>query len=272
MLQAYNDSGKPIKPYPGGKGLCPGCNTPIIAKCGKVNSWHWAHESLEDCDGWKYEPMTEWHLKWQSYFHPDDTEVIVSKQGRFHIADIMGINGLVIEIQNSSITAEEVQIREEFYGKTLWVLNGHSFAENLRFPAFSDSMRYDSVKMYFKVERRSLSNNNAVIITVPIGDMGTIENCLLKNPKVFRRSEENDKEFYADAINLDINPTEFNFYGLPKEVRNVYAAFVLHEQISLVYPEEKDSWDLDMEWMRMKRSFTAAKMPIFIDIGNNYLI
>jgi len=28
--------------------LCPCCNKPVIAKCGEIKIWHWAHVSLAD--------------------------------------------------------------------------------------------------------------------------------------------------------------------------------------------------------------------------------
>ena len=48
-------------PRPKMSSKCDICDGKIIAKCGRVKIWHWAHESRIDCDDW-YEPMSEWHL------------------------------------------------------------------------------------------------------------------------------------------------------------------------------------------------------------------
>jgi competence protein CoiA len=39
-----------ISPEPRLKAICSYCESPVIAKCGNINIWHWAHKSLKDCD------------------------------------------------------------------------------------------------------------------------------------------------------------------------------------------------------------------------------
>ena len=38
-------------------GHCELCGGIAIPKCGRINVWHWAHKTLEDCDTWS-EPVT----------------------------------------------------------------------------------------------------------------------------------------------------------------------------------------------------------------------
>jgi competence CoiA-like predicted nuclease len=40
---------------------------------------------------------------------------------------------VVIELQHSNISIEEIRKREEFYGKMFWIVDAHPFAENLFF-------------------------------------------------------------------------------------------------------------------------------------------
>jgi hypothetical protein len=49
-----------------------------------------------------------------------------------HRADIVGSDGIVIELQNSAISSAEIIERERFYGKMVWLVNGGSFLGNFR--------------------------------------------------------------------------------------------------------------------------------------------
>jgi competence CoiA-like predicted nuclease len=100
---------------PGGKGICPCCESETIAKCGKYKIWHWSHKSQKNCDSW-WENETEWHRQWKSYFPIENQEVVHKDidSGEKHIADVKTFNGMVIEFQNSPINVEELKARENF--------------------------------------------------------------------------------------------------------------------------------------------------------------
>lgn len=111
-------SGERIEPeYSGQKGLCPFCESNVVAKCGDVLADHWAHVNKSDCVGC-YSPMTEWHKGWQDEFPPECREVKVGK----HRADIF-IGGFAIEVQHSRATGETVKSREDAYKKIIWILD-----------------------------------------------------------------------------------------------------------------------------------------------------
>lgn len=116
------------KPTPKAKSTCPCCQSSIIAKCGSYKVWHWAHETLEHCDSW-WEPMSEWHLWWQSHVDESKTEIIIGP----HIADIQLSDKKVIEIQHSSLPVEVVQERERFYDNMTWIFDGRDFVDRLTF-------------------------------------------------------------------------------------------------------------------------------------------
>lgn len=105
---------------PGAIGVCPSCGARLIAKCGRVYAWHWAHEAA-DCDPWS-EPEGEWHRGWKQLFPAEWREVVIDP----HRADLR-VPGGVIELQHSSISAGEIEERERFYGRMVWVVNAEEW-------------------------------------------------------------------------------------------------------------------------------------------------
>lgn len=95
---------------PGMRGTCPSCEAAVIAKCGTVNVWHWAHEAGADCDPWA-KPMSEWHLGWQNEVPPEQREVVIGN----HRADIITARGHVVEVQHSFLSEADIAERETFY-------------------------------------------------------------------------------------------------------------------------------------------------------------
>lgn len=113
------------EPTPKASGICQFCDSIMIAKCGSIKMWHWAHKSKLACDPW-WENETEWHRQWKAQF-PDSWQEIIhvcSKNGEKHIADVRTPHGLVIEFQNSLMSLAEMKSRENFYGNMIWVVNG----------------------------------------------------------------------------------------------------------------------------------------------------
>lgn len=129
MFYAISEQGGKVGAEPGGQGRCPGCRSALIPKCGDIKAWHWAHRA-DDCDPW-YEPETLWHLEWKGLVAPEKCEVVMEN----HRADIVGRNGLVIELQHSSLTPYEARERERFYmprGLFIWVFDATPFRENVQ--------------------------------------------------------------------------------------------------------------------------------------------
>jgi hypothetical protein len=117
--QLYNEA------QPKTRGLCRNCGAEVIAKCGQMVVWHWAHKSKVQCDQW-WESETEWHRNWKSRFPVDWQEVILHSQitGERHIADVRTPYGLVVEFQRSTIDPTEVAARQNFYQTMIWVIDG----------------------------------------------------------------------------------------------------------------------------------------------------
>ena len=104
---------------PGLHGVCECCQAPVVAKCGDLLAWHWAHESTLDCDTWS-EGETEWHRRWKSLAPPSAREVVFGR----HRADVYQ-HGWVLEFQHSYLSPAEIAEREAHYGHRLaWVFDG----------------------------------------------------------------------------------------------------------------------------------------------------
>lgn len=96
----------------------------MVAKCGEVKVWHWAHQGGRSCDPW-WENETEWHRAWKAKFPIDWQEVVhQAGTGDKHISDVKTDRGWVIEFQHSYLKPEERRSRDFFYPKLIWVVDG----------------------------------------------------------------------------------------------------------------------------------------------------
>jgi len=111
--------------FKGAKGICPGCGSELIAKCGNVKIQHWAHKGSRICDPW-WENETEWHRSWKNNFPNEWQEIpLVDKVTKeIHIADIQTDQGLIVEFQHSHIEPSERIAREKFYKNMIWIVDG----------------------------------------------------------------------------------------------------------------------------------------------------
>jgi len=129
MLIAIDLNGNRILPEKGKMGTCQLCINEVKAYCGEINIDHWRHTNIAQCDSWK-ENESDWHREWKNEFPKDWQEVIIDSNNEKHIADIKTSNGLVLELQNSSISSSTIKIREKFYGKIIWLINANKFKDN----------------------------------------------------------------------------------------------------------------------------------------------
>jgi competence CoiA-like predicted nuclease len=109
---------------------CPNCDGTVVAKCGEIRVWHWAHEAV-DCDPWA-EGESEWHLGWKKHADVDHTEVVVEKDGKRHRADVLCRNSAVLELQAGAISFDEIRAREDFYKYMAWLFRV-SWADRLHY-------------------------------------------------------------------------------------------------------------------------------------------
>jgi hypothetical protein len=117
---------------PQGRAVCPYCGKEMVAKCGSMIVWHWAHVARRSCDPW-WENETEWHRAWKNLFPQTWQEVIHrdDRNGERHIADVKTPFDLVLEFQHSSMTESEKDARDSFYGKIVWVVDATHWKKRL---------------------------------------------------------------------------------------------------------------------------------------------
>lgn len=96
----------------------------MVAKCGEMRVWHWAHRGRRHCDSW-WENETVWHRNWKEHFPVEWQEIVHhAEDGERHIADVKTSDDCVIEFQHSYIKPDERRSREGFYQKLVWVVDG----------------------------------------------------------------------------------------------------------------------------------------------------
>ena len=125
MFLALNPNGNRMSASPGAIGHCGICQEKLIPKCGEIMIWHWSHKNNSDCDPW-HEPESEWHKKWKDEFPKEQQEVVIEN----HRADIKNSKG-IIELQNSAISPIQIEEREFFYDKMIWLLNWKTLAQGM---------------------------------------------------------------------------------------------------------------------------------------------
>jgi competence protein CoiA len=119
-----NGQRQEARPNLSGKCPNPNCDRQMVAKCGEVKIWHWAHQGRRFCDSW-WENETEWHRAWKDQFPSDWQEVVHhAETGEKHISDVKTDRGWVIEFQHSYLKPEERRSRDTFYRKLIWVVDG----------------------------------------------------------------------------------------------------------------------------------------------------
>lgn len=112
-----------LEAQPSLSGKCPSCDAPMVAKCGEIKVWHWAHLGKLMCDPW-WENETEWHRAWKGQFPVEWQEAVHrAENGEKHIADVKTDQGWAIEFQHSHLKPEERRSRDAFYTKLCWVVD-----------------------------------------------------------------------------------------------------------------------------------------------------
>jgi competence protein CoiA-like protein len=102
---------------------CPGCGQPVIARCGEQKVNHWAHVAKTDCPVGAGE--TEWHLGLKSLANDHEIEVTLPHwaHNRADVCLDLGADYLVVELQHSGISENEILKREEAYQQMVWVVD-----------------------------------------------------------------------------------------------------------------------------------------------------
>jgi len=249
----YN--GLRTKAEPGLKGTCPHCGSNVTARCGSKNIWHWSHTVGKNCDPWQ-EPETLWHRRWKEQFGDAYSEVRITTDNVFHIADVYK-NNIVFEFQNSPISAEEIVARENFYGEQMmWVINGAHFETSF---AFYDEEFLKEWRIVILNEFDAIQNYNR-----HPGDL-LIEDLWVRHEPVKMLLLRHGFEYSYQA----------GIYYLSMKGRNraFFSAALVHEVFELYQhlQRKEDTKPGRFEWANARRSWENSKRPVFIDFGGDNL-
>jgi len=215
---------------------CPNCGKAVRSYCGNQIVHHWKHIKLSECDDW-YERETEWHREWKNHFSIEYQEIIRfdQKTNEKHIADIYNDKkDIVLEFQHSPIDTNEIQAREQFYDRMIWVIDLISINKNLKFVQKSSEIETVLNKMRHNLPKDFKVSDN------------------------FEISEsQNEVGKFLDMMGLDSINTEESHYV--SELEKKYTDLC----------NKKDHFL--MTWKHLHKRWDFSKKPKFIDIGTNYI-
>ncbi len=155
MFFGLNNERERIRPAKGLTALCELCSEELVPVCGDINIHHWRHRKITDCDPWN-ENETDWHRNWKRQFPNDWLEVVIKKNFSIHRADIKTKAGLVVELQNSSISQSDILDRELFYGNMIWLINAKNFIQNFKIRSIvSQELRVLDIKIKIQLNKNS---------------------------------------------------------------------------------------------------------------------
>ncbi|MBR7182112.1 MAG: hypothetical protein IKD28_04945 [Clostridia bacterium] len=135
--------------------FCPVCGDILCIRA--LNSLavkqHFSHKRGSKClDNWRHD-MSEWHINWQEQFPEEYREIVITKNGIKHRADIL-IQNTVIEFQHSPISPEEFEERNFFYGNcgynVVWVFDATDKVRGLISEDPVDPMQCHFKELYWK--------------------------------------------------------------------------------------------------------------------------
>lgn len=144
--------GHRVPANPDAKAHCPLCEESLVAKCGDIKIWHWAHRAHKDCDHFK-ESETAWHRQWKDVFPEDCQEVIIKKHGDIHFADVLTDCQMVIEFQHSSLDFTNIRKREVFYDFMIWVFDIKSSVERIEHIGQQEISWWNPRRDFFKCKK-----------------------------------------------------------------------------------------------------------------------
>ncbi|REJ81332.1 MAG: hypothetical protein DWQ44_09770 [Bacteroidetes bacterium] len=262
MKFAISETGQKLQAHPKGRAFCANCKSVVIAKCGDFNIWHWAHESSIDCDSWNYEPKTDWHEKWQKLFGDDQSEISVQHGNECHRADILTNDGLAIEIQNSPISPADIYAREKFYDKMIWVINSKAFKHNLILKEYSSDT---GKEIWFRWVRPYPPDSDlSFAVVIPDDDDN---DQILQAVKQCEFTKAFDKEQNIHFWTIK----KYTFQqSLPKEIFNAFTSYLLDKKLQHNL-DDRISYKSKFRWLHLRKIWTTATKPKFIDLNNGYL-
>lgn len=274
MRYALNTNNEKVEvSYSGEIARCGICNSYVKGRKGEQRIEHWYHheKTTIDCDNW-YEPMSEWHRKWQDLFPTINREVTITENNKTHRADILLNNRLVIEIQNSSIKFSDIQKREAFYGKNnmIWILNG----QNLIDKSFliEDVFEYEymlsiSIPKIFP----TIENYDFKEVFDNMSEIAAVQSLKSKEFNIFKIINENTLNFkLIDSEDPYSNSTDVQYrYYIACVYERLYGHVGLSDfrnKISIKYSTINETiTEIRLIKKHWKKFIDKMEYPVFID-------
>lgn len=190
---------------------------PVVGKQGIKVVWHYAHVHSTDEDTSSCSRvMGEWHHWWQGRVEPDFLEIIIKRDGKKHIADMINANNVVVEFQKSVIPPETIAEREKFYNNMIWVF----YCGDLTHKVVKTYGRYMKIKLlggskfFLHAKKRSFLDfeRRGVLELIKVKNAGK------SKPEIYARiwtMTEFDEEFMKDCLlpaaskRIDREPYQF---------------------------------------------------------------
>jgi len=135
MKIALTKDGQRVSAKPEVVAFCQNCGEEVVAKCGEINIWHFAHKTTNDCFGGEGESL--WHEYWKGMFPEECREFLrYDKYLEYKIADVAYCE-IVLEYQTNLPDVDEIEFRQEFWQdlgyKFKWVIkNNDQFFKHLK--------------------------------------------------------------------------------------------------------------------------------------------
>lgn len=129
----------------------------VIAKRGTKMKHHFCHKRNNGNDTCCRE-MGDWHIQSQERIKDEYIEKRIKGKNKYHIADVINKNNIVIEYQKSIISPDVIKQRDDFYKKyckdIIWVFS----TEKIGVEILKQSGNY--VKLYFTGSSFFIKANN----------------------------------------------------------------------------------------------------------------
>lgn len=258
MLYALDNSKtEKILAEKGLKGFCSFCGNELIAKCGKLRINHWAHKPKEEehCDTWR-ENESEWHLDWKLKFPKKNCEVTLEYNSEKHRADIFTDKGMVIEIQRSLISPEDIIKRENFYKQMVWIVYAAEIYEHFHLDArwSIDKEVFEIIKnykIYTRIETTQDFRHNSKTDEFEPFDKPIYFIRFDKVPHEKIRNLLKSKNFYWNKTEWK---TESNYFNS----LIIKSLFDRKRYVKFLWKWSREVWQY-------------AKCPVYLDFGNQYL-
>lgn len=249
MLYALVGSVKQ-KAEPSIKGKCPFCKEVVIPRCGEIRINHWSHLKSSNC---LFDSVheTEWHLNWKSKFPSENCEVKIHSESKYHIADVLTPNSIVIEFQNSPISVETIKIREAFYENMIWVVNGLNFKKNISF-----SRVPEKGKIYPRNLKYDKDYRNKPCFVLDLKSKSLDKNSILSITRSGMIYDRLDHKIYIYTPHKSLSWSSANFLHKINERLNIF---------DLTDNQYYFKWSYKVE------SWKVAKLPVFLDFSDGYL-